>query len=139
MSTQNKSMKLSILAPAVVKFSMEMVTWVTLLILTFTNNILFITLFFVSILFMAIFTFPGDKAHDGLVLVPGWIRIPIELVLVAFLGMISCFLLFGLPGLLFQSLLVLLTIILEFKRYLWMLGFKSSPPEYVTYFKNWNK
>lgn len=136
MSTKNQKTKISLILPAIFKFSMEIFSWLWLLIASITVNILFILAFILSIIGMGVFTFPGDKAHDGPVSVPGWIRIYIEIVFVALFGITASYYLFGEIGLILQSILVLLSVAFEFQRYLWMLGFKDSPPEYTTYWKN---
>lgn len=136
MNANNQSSNSSVWMPAIVKFSMEMTTWLWLLMATFLVNILFIVLLILSIAGMGFTGFPGDKAHDARFLIPGWLRISIELILVALFGIVASYYLFGSIGLLLQSLLVLLTIIFEFQRYLWMLGFRNSPPAYILYWKN---
>ena len=135
MNSNNQSSNSSVWIPAIVKFSMEMTTWLWLFIATFTVNILFIILLFLSIIGLGLTGFPGDKAHDAKFLVPGWLRIIIELIFVALFGIIASNYLFGLIGFILQSLLVFMTIIFEFQRYLWMLGFRDSPPAYITYWK----
>ena len=139
MYSDTPKLNASVLFPSIFKFSTEITTWIWLLILCFTNTFYFLILFILSIACMSLFAFPNDKPKDGPILVPGWTRILIEIMVIFLFGLYALFLLFGLMGLAFQSFLVFFTVIFEFQRYLWMLGFKSSQPEYLLYWKNVNK
>ncbi|MFW9997160.1 MAG: hypothetical protein ACFFD4_34270 [Candidatus Odinarchaeota archaeon] len=134
-------------APApVFRFIVELTTWVWLLILglmTFNINILtvdistrtgiepwfFLFLLGISLLLLSQFNVLGDKKPHGR-LVPGWLRIIIE-ISSASLGIFAAWILFGLTGGLLQACLVLFAFFLDRERWKWFLGLRSDPPSFV--------
>ena len=111
---------------------MELTAWTYFLLLAIVKNPLFFIILIISVLFLALFNYPGDKKIDGPINVHGWLRIANEWVSGGLLGIIGAFLLFQELGALIQSLLVILVIIFDRERYAWMLGFVDQPPIYVS-------
>ncbi len=138
---------LSPIAPApVFRFVVELTTWTWLLVLgivTFNINPfnidfnsrmgveswIFLLLLVISLSLLSQFNFPGDKKEHG-ILVPGWIRISIE-IFSGFIGIFAAWFLFTIIGLFSQSILVLLSFFLDRERWKWLLGLRSDPPSFV--------
>lgn len=136
MYEDKSDLRLSLFISPTLRFIMELTCWIWLLIAGLTINIIYLGLFLLSVSLMATLNFPGDKKHDGPVSIPGWLRIFNELMFAGLLGIFGSFLLFEINGIIIQSVIVILVIIFDFSRYLWMLGFKNNPPKYVSYWKN---
>jgi hypothetical protein len=118
--------------PPLFRFIMELTAWIYFIVLAIYNDVLYIVVFFMSVSCLAIFNFPGDKKIDGPVDVPGWLRIGNEWFSGGLVSIVGAFLLFQLLGVVVQSILILIVIILDRKRYFWMLGLESNPPVYVS-------
>lgn len=136
MSSQHSNLNLSLFISPSLRFIMELTAWLWLLVIGIIIDPLYLILFIVSLSVMATMNYPGDKKHDGPISIPGWLRIFNELVFAGLLSIFGAYLLFGVNGLIVQSIIVLLVIIFDFPRYLWMLGYKENPPDYVTIIHN---
>ena len=135
MNSQQSNLKLSLFISPSLRFIMELTAWCWILIAGLTIDIIYLVFFVLSVLLMATMNYPGDKKHDGPISIPGWLRIFNELTFAGLLSIYGSYLLFGLTGFIIQLLIVLLVILFDFPRYLWMTGFKKTPPAYITY---WN-
>ncbi len=109
--------------PSFFRFLTELTTWVWL----FLAGFWYLTI--LSLVALAAFNFPGDKKVQGII-VPGWIRISIE-IFSGLLGIFGAWVLIGDLGTLFQSILVVVTFFLDRERWKWMLGWHSEAPSYV--------
>ena len=138
MSTSEKINPFMILPP-LFRFIMEITAWLWLFIAVFSIDLFYIIFLCISICSLAFMNFPGDKAKDGPIPVPGFVRIFNELVFAGLFGIISAWILFGQIGLVLQSSLIVIVVIFDYKRYLWMLGYYEIPPIYVTYFKSYSQ
>ena len=118
--------------PPLFRFFMELTAWLYFIVLAIQDNVLYFVVFIVSAMCLAMLNFPGDKKVDGPVNLPGWARISNELICGGLFGIIGSILLFGDIGMYFQLLLVIITMIFDHQRYLWMLGMRKVAPEYVT-------
>ncbi|MFW9905092.1 MAG: hypothetical protein ACFFFH_12210 [Candidatus Thorarchaeota archaeon] len=119
------------LIPPIFRFLTEFTTWSWFILAAFTKNLIYITGLILSIGLLAFFNTPGDKAKDGPVNVPGYLRIVIE-IFSGFLGIFGAWILFGVFGLLLQGGLTILTFILDAERWAWFLGIREHPPESVS-------
>ena len=126
------------------RFVIELTTWIWLLLIGlafFSIDIIkpkenligepwfYLIILILSIFLLSQFNFPGDKKPHGKT-VSGEIRIIIE-IFSASLGVFAAWILFGLIGVMFQSLLSLIAFYLDRDRWRWMLGQLSIPPDYV--------
>ena len=136
MSSQQSNLNLSLFISPSLLFIMELTAWLWLLVIGITVDPVYVILFIVSLSVMATMNYTGDKKHDGPISVPGWLRIFNELFFAGLLSVFGAYLLFGVNGLIVQLIIVILVIIFDFPRYLWMLGFKKNPPAYVTMIRN---
>ena len=128
MSTQ----KQIIFLPPLFRFLMELTAWGYFIILTFTVDFLYIIVTLISIFLLASFNFSGDKKNDGPINIPGWTRILNEWFSGGLLSIFGAYLLWQEVGAILQIILILFVIILDRKRYYWMLGYSNTAPEYVT-------
>ena len=131
--------KQAIFLPPVFRFLMELGAWGYFIILGISNlgqdivsSLVYFSVFLLSLLFLAIFNFPGDKRQNGPVNIPGWLRILNEWFSGGLISIIGAYLLFQETGAFLQFVLILIVIVLDRKRYTWMLGFTDTAPEYVT-------
>ena len=135
MSTKNQTLFL----PPLFRFLMELTAWGYFIILAFTVDILYILVTILSVFLLAVFNFPGDKKENGPVNIPGWTRILNEWFSGGFISIIGAYILWQEVGAVLQFVLILVVIVLDRKRYSWMLGY-SDAPDYVTviqsHFKN---
>lgn len=118
--------------PPSVRFIVEATTWIFLLI----YNWYILPL---SLISLAIFNFPADKKPQGQGIgfdVPGIVRILVEFGSAA-LGIFAAYKVSPDLGFYIQCILTILMIILDWHRYLWMLG-KAEVPDYVTFFQKRN-
>ncbi|MHA1990982.1 MAG: hypothetical protein ACW98A_08460 [Candidatus Hodarchaeales archaeon] len=136
MSTKSQT----IFLPPLFRFLMEATAWTYFLFLAINsfgqsdlvNFVIFISILILSIALLATFNFPGDKKKEGLVNIPGWARILNEWFSGGLLSIIGAYLLFQEVGAVLQFVLILVVIVLDRKRYSWMLGFTDTAPDYVT-------
>lgn len=115
--------------PPTVRFIVEATTWIYLLI----YNWYILPL---SLISLAIFNFPGDKSPEGQSIgfnVPGIVRILVEFGSAA-LGIFAAYQISPQLAFYIQLILTILMIILDWHRYMWMLG-KAEVPRYVTFFQ----
>jgi hypothetical protein len=125
------------------RFLMELTAWSWFLFLAIialgqsnlVNFAIYFSTLILSIALLATLNFPGDKHKDGPVNIPGWARILNEWFSGGLLSIIGAYLLFQEIGAVLQFILILIVIVLDRKRYAWMLGFSDTAPEYVTMLK----
>ena len=118
------SLLTNLLLPPAFRFIVEITTWVWLLFAGFWY------LSLLSFFVLGIFNVKDDKNFEG-ILVPGYLRVFFE-YFSAFLGILSAYLYFHLLLLaVLQSILVLITFILDKERLKWFLGVNKYPPLYV--------
>jgi len=123
--------QIDILAP-LFRLLMELTAWLWFIVLSITVDPLYIVGFLLSAILLGVFNFPGDKTIDGPVNVAGWVRIINEWFSGGLLSIIGAWILFSEIGLIIQIVIFVCVIALDRERYYWMLGFKDSPPNYVS-------
>ncbi|MHA2346802.1 MAG: hypothetical protein ACXACP_08805 [Candidatus Hodarchaeales archaeon] len=126
------------------RFIIELTTWTWLLVIGLTFfNVTFITqkenpigeswiyllLLLLSLFLLSQFNFPGDKKPHGK-MVSGTIRIAVEFFS-ASLGIIAAWVLFGMIGIVLQTVISVIAFYLDRDRWRWMLGQLKIPPDYV--------
>ncbi|MHA2224711.1 MAG: hypothetical protein ACXAC8_05880 [Candidatus Hodarchaeales archaeon] len=126
------------LAP-VMRFAVELTTWIWLLLIGIQvvdtqerlvfDSWVFLVLFVLSIFLLSQLNFPGDKKPHGK-MVTGWQRITVE-VFSSSLGMFAAWVIFGMIGVFFQIGISFFSFYLDRERWKWFLGFREEPPEYV--------
>lgn len=125
--------------PPLMRFILELTTWIWLLLAAIFIHYGFAFLLAFSVLSLALLNTPGDKrSADSKNLgpsIPGWVRVSVE-VLSASLGMFGAFyfgqyIFIGLVVLIPQIVITLISFSLDFKRWLWLLGKLDDPPNYV--------
>ena len=126
--------------PPLMRFIVEFTTWIWLLLAAIFIHYGFAFLLAFSVLSLALINALGDKrSADSRNLgpsIPGWVRVSVE-VLSAILGMFGAFyfgqyIFIGFVVLLIQLSITLFSFLLDFKRWMWLLGRKDHAPKYVT-------
>jgi hypothetical protein len=116
------------------RFLTELTTWSWFLIATFTVHLIYVGGFLLSIGLLGSFNAQGDKRKEGPVVVPGYLRIGIE-IFSGLLGIFAAWILFAEVGVLLQFSLTLFSFIIDYERWLWLLGVRPTPPESVSYLR----
>ncbi|MFW9779346.1 MAG: hypothetical protein ACFFE8_10880 [Candidatus Heimdallarchaeota archaeon] len=119
------------LIPPLFRFLIELTTWLWFIIAAITVHVIFFVGFILSAVLLGAFNAPGDKTREGPINVTGYHRVTIE-IFSGFLGVIGAWVLFKEPGLILQSVVTLVAFTLDFERWAWLLGLRTTPPESIT-------
>jgi hypothetical protein len=136
----------SIHAAPIMRFLVELTTWVWLLLISLglaidstrhtLPNWFFFLLLLLSLVLLSQLNFPGDKKPHGK-MVRGEIRIFVE-IFSAILGIFGAWILFNSLGVVLQLALTLLSFYLDLDRWKWFLGKNEVPPNYVIALGNYD-